>query len=301
MENYRFEYFEPNKGYEDIQADLFNRNTGEVVTGKELKQKYKKGKKDPKLLRYAFNDKGEPLAYIQASQVSSSVFYLGYPWSSPNCPPEVQEKLFTDMLNYLKEKNATEIQYWIKAEWKEVLEFFTKRNFQLHTQGLEYHFDMEKLSKSADEESTEFIARLATEKDLETLLEIGKLDKGLKRAGLSVEFLKDYYKNKVLKDGHCVLVFKDQMIVCASAPLPEITAKTPSYIFLRFTATRPGYEDAWPVLIVAIAKECIATGWTNPLHINVESESKLAKILKRFDPKIKENYSLYVLKLNRSS
>jgi hypothetical protein len=301
MENYRIEHYKPNKGYEDIQADLFSKNTGEIISGEELKQRYKKEKKDPNFLRYAFNDSGEPLAYIQASQVTSSVFYLGYPWSYPHCPPEVQEKLFTDMLDYIKGKNPKEIQYWINAEWTQVVEFFTQRDFKLRKKGFEYHFDMIELSKSTYEESTEFTARLATREDLETLFEIGKIDKGLQRAGLSSEFLKDYFANKVLKDGHCILVFKDSMIVCASAPLQEITPDTPKFIFLRFTATRPGFEEAWPVLVVEIAKECVAIGWTKPLHINVESESKLAKILKQFNPKIKDSYSLYVLEFKKNS
>ena len=165
MENVRYETYEPGKGYPTIQAQIYNANTGGNISGEEIEQKIIREKKDPNLLRYAFNANGEPLAYIQASQVSSSIFYLGYPWSLPECPPAVQEKLFSDMLHYLKTKNPTEIQYWIKAEWKTQIEFFKSKGFQLKTRGLDLHFDTLTLSKASLEDATSYTSRLATKDD----------------------------------------------------------------------------------------------------------------------------------------
>ena len=72
-----------------------------------------------------------------------------------------------------------------------------------------------------------------------------------------------------------------------------------SSIILRFTATKPGYEDAWPYLLVAIAKECIKAGWDLPLDVNLEDESKVANILLKLKPKISVSYHLYVLNLKK--
>ena len=74
-------------------------------------------------------------------------------------------------------------------------------------------------------------------------------------------------------------------------------ADPPSYVFLRFSATRPGYEDAWPLLIIEISKECLVAGWNLPLHLNTDENSPIAKNLYQFNPIISESYSLYALKI----
>ena len=295
MENIRFETYSHGKGYAAIQAEIFNTNTGRNVSGEEIELKIIRGKKDPQLIRYAFTSSGEPLAYIQASQVSSSIFYLGYPWSLPECPPAVQEKLFSDMLHYLKTKNPTEIQYWIKAEWKTQIEFFKSKGFQLKTRGLDLHFDTLTLSKTSLEDATSYTSRLATKDDLELLIEVGTVDEGFISAGLKRDFLKDYFTNKVLKDGHCILIFKEDQIVCASAPHPELNVDPPTSLFLRFSATRPGNEEVWPFLVIEVAKECRNAGWNLPLRVNVEDGSKIMQILSQFNPKITESFHLFVL------
>lgn len=297
MEPVRYETYEQGKGYPDIQARIYNRNTGSKVTGKEIELRIKKEKKDPNLLRYAFDANGNPLAYIQASQVSSSVFYLGFPWGVPECPSDVQEKMFSDMMDYLKTKNPTKIQYWIKADWEKPIEFFKSKGFEMKIRGLDFYFDTVTLSRIILEDDTGYSARLATKEDLELLLEIGSVDEGFKSAGLKADFLRDYFTNKVLADGHCILVFKDDKIVCTSAPLPELNVDSPSFVFLRFSATRPGYEEGWPLLVIEIAKECVNTGWRQPLQVNVEDGTKKAEILRRFSPKERESFHLFELVL----
>jgi hypothetical protein len=299
MENIQYESYKPGKGYGKIQAEIYNANTGENASGKEIEQKIAREKKDPNLLRYAFTSDGVPLAYIQASQVSSSTYYLGYPWSVPECPPAVQEKLFSDMMDYLKTKSPSEIQYWIKADWKTQIDFFLGKGFQLITKGLELHFDIQSLSTAILKNATTYTSRIATEGDLELLLDVSKADIGFKSAGLKKDFLKGYFINKVLPDGHCVLIFKNEKIVCASAPLPELNIDPPTYVFLRFSATRPGYEDAWPLLVIEIAKKCLAAGWDLPLHVNTEEGSHIAESLSQFNPVISESYSLYALKIKK--
>ncbi|PWI47164.1 hypothetical protein CEE45_13185 [Candidatus Heimdallarchaeota archaeon B3_Heim] len=285
-------------GFERIQADLFNSNTGSNVSAVDIEQKIIKNKKDPRLLRYAFTDENKPLAYIQASQVSSKVFYLGYPWCTADCSPDVQNKLFSDMLVYLKSKNPDEIQYWIKTQWSKVREFFTERGFILKVKGLDYSFDIEKLSNQKLDDKTKYKSRLATTSDIDSLIELGRVDKELQEAGLTEEFFQDYFKNKVLKDGHCIIISQESQDVCASAPLLDQPSSDKPRLVLRFTATRPGFEDSWPLLLTDIARECKMAGWERyPLHFNTEEGSEIAKTLVQFKPKITDNYSLFTLEL----
>ena len=298
MENIRYEYYSPNKGLEEIQAHIFNINTQGRVTAKDIEHKIAKMRKDPKLLRYAFSEEGKPLAYIQASQVSSSVYYLGYPWCLPECPSSVQEKLFTDMLEYLKAKDLDEIQYWLNAIHTEAIAFFESKGFIQQIKGVTYKFNLQKI-KDHPLEPSEYTTHLATQEDVEILVEIGTIDKELQQAGLTGEWLKNYFETKVLTDGHCIMVKEEGKIICASAPLRDPHGTESNNIILRFTATRPGYEDAWPNLIIEIANECIKAGWDLPLHVNLEDESKVAKLLLPLQPKISESYHLYVLNLKR--
>jgi len=298
MENIRYEFYSPNKGYEEIQANIFNRNTQRGVSAKDIERKITKTRKDPKLLRYAFSEEGKPLAYIQASQVSSSVYYLGYPWCIPECPSFVQEKLFIDMLEFLKAKDLDEIQYWLNASHKEGIAFFESKGFIQQIKGVTYKFNLQDI-KDYPLESSKYTTHLATMEDVDLLVEIGTIDKELQQAGLTGEWLKNYFETKVLTDGHCIMVKDEDKIVCASAPLRDPHGTESNNIILRFTATRPGYEDVWPYLIVEIAKECIKAEWDLPLHVNLEDESKVANFLLPLKPQISESYHLYVLNLKR--
>ncbi len=300
MGNIEYTFYESGKGFERVQADLFNSNTRSNVSAEDIEQKIIRNKKDPRLLRYAFTEENKPLAYIQASQVSSTIYYLGYPWCTTDCPPSVQEKLFSDMLTYLKSKKPKEIQYWIRFDWPQVKDFFLERDFKLKVKGLEYSFDIEKLSNQHIDQLSKYKSRLAAEDDINSLIDLGRSDKELHEAGLTEEFFQDYFKNKVLKDGHCIIISHDSQDVCASAPLLDQPSSDSPNLLLRFTATRPGYEEAWPLLLTEIAKECKKAGWTrHALHLNTDEGSNIATTLLQFGPTITENYSLFTLELSQ--
>lgn len=295
-----YKFYESGKGFEKIQADLFNSNTGSNVSAEDIEKKILKNSKDPRLIRYAFTADNKPLAYIQASQVSTTIYYLGYPWATTDCPPEIQNKLFSDMLAHIKSRRPKEIQYWINHKWPKVKEFFTIQGFKLKVKGLDYSFDIEKLSKRTSDVSSIYTSRLATEIDIESLIELGRADKELHEAGLTEEFFQDYFKNKVLKDGHCIIVSDGKQDLSASAPLLDRPSSEEPYLFLRFTATRPGFEDTWSLLLPEIAKECIKAGWSKyPLHLSTDEGSTIANTLLKFEPSISENYSLYSLEINK--
>jgi len=51
------------------------------------------------------------------------------------------------------------------------------------------------------------------------LVELCLADPHLRRAFPSEEAFTDYFRDKVLKDGYCVMLFDDDKLVSASAPL----------------------------------------------------------------------------------
>ncbi len=83
-----------------------------------MKERIQKQKADPKHIRYAFSEEGLLLAYIQARAGKNGLFSLGYPWVTPECPIGIQEKLFDEMLLYIKQKNPKMIKYWLHDDWK---------------------------------------------------------------------------------------------------------------------------------------------------------------------------------------
>lgn len=291
-----YRYYEPNQGLEEIQARLFNQATNGNATAEQIQNRYETEQTDPRFVRYAFTEEGEPLAYCQARIEENQSIAIGYPWAIPDCPTEVQEKLFDELLQYIKRSNPKEIHYWLNVNWKDQIEFFRKKGFIRSISGFAYDFDVNQLSQKRIDQT--FSTRIATDDDLNTLLEIAKVDKDLKRVFTEKGFI-SYFKDKVLYDGHCVLTFKDNLVVSATAPLREWPdkRKDDKFMILRFTATRPSFFKSWKTLLIAVAKECVTAGWTDlSLRVFDSSEAELARILKEYDPKIEPSYDMYVLK-----
>ncbi|MFX0084660.1 MAG: hypothetical protein ACFFAU_03220 [Candidatus Hodarchaeota archaeon] len=294
----KIEYHTYKPGYEEDQARIYTKATGIKATAEEIRLRYKEDKTDPKFIRFAFMN-GKIVAYCQARVDKKDSIAIGYPWAFPECPPEAQNKLFDDLMSYIKKrKQPKDFHYWIRHDWEHVKQFFKQKGFILEKEGLIYDIDVTEASKIENNNSL-FTSRIATKNDLNLLVEIARADKLLKTF-MTKEVMIDYFTNKVLADGHAILVFKEGKIVCASAPLREYPGQEEKdHMILRFTATRNGYEEAWKTLIIEIAKECVASGpeWTqNPLRVNVESGSKQASILSTMNPKTKPSYDYYVLR-----
>ncbi len=109
---------------------------------------------------------------------------------------------------------------------------------------------------------------MATSKDLEYLYEISRVDPTLARELQTEEARESYFKDRVLKDGHAVLLFDEGKVIAASAPLriePDqlLIVGEEARVIMRFTAIRPGYQHAWKRLVYEIAKEIKAAGWSD--------------------------------------
>ncbi|MFX0051481.1 MAG: hypothetical protein ACFFAJ_16980 [Candidatus Hodarchaeota archaeon] len=298
-------YYEKDQGLEELQVKIFNYNMralktpDQVARAEEIKERYERENPDSKQIRFALTKDGKPLAYIQSRFSKENKVAIGYPWAMPECPKNVQEKLFDEMLSYLIKRRPKEINYWLYYKWEKQIDFFKRKHFVRKIKGIKYEFEIDKTSRINLPDSI-FTSRLATEEDLDSLIEISLLDEDMGNAGFTKNWLRKYFTDKVLPDGKCVLVFdQDAQIVCASAPLKQHNEIEGDYIILRFAATRPGYEEAWRVLINRIAKICVETGWidTGPLVVFSGSDHvTFMNIIEKLQPIKKPSYDLYVYK-----
>ena len=141
-------------------------------------------KKDLKTTRYALTEDGEPLAYVQATNSTSQVgrTHISYPWAMPSCPVEVQEKIFDDLLAYLKQRKETlEITSPIVAyslNIEEKIQFMQKKGFVEKERIYVYLLDLD-VNEISNWEMTNgvnsFTSRLATIEDLDQLTQICQL------------------------------------------------------------------------------------------------------------------------------
>ncbi len=141
--------------------------------------------------------------------------------------------------------------------------------------------DVKKVSKwKLNEEESSYTAKAATEDDVKGLMELIKSDNYIKNAFPNDDAMKTYLVDRVLKDGHAVIILKDDKMVAASAALkltpdsPSLSGDEDRYI-MRFTARRPGNKGVWKRLVVEIAKECVASNLVDvPFRIRTTYTSR---------------------------
>ncbi len=270
-----YKVWEPDKGLEDIQAKIFSEASGiperaEVIRTRNLN-------KAPEMTRYALTKDGEPLAYVTARDSSSEPgrTYVGYPWKLDGCPEDVQMKIFNEMMAYLDAREETQVVATTVIETSKLRDmqkkFFSDLGFQEDDHVFRYVLPMDVTETSnmkVSEKASALTNKVATEADLDHLVEIFQQDNGLSTQISDVEGIKNYFTERVLADGHAILLFDNDKVVAATAPLrlpPDHIRITgdEERIIMRFTAIRPGYNYAWSRWLVELAKECKNAGWTN--------------------------------------
>lgn len=261
------------EGLEEVQARIYTEVSGIPANAEAIGPR--NDERGTEASRYAFTKEGEPLAYITSLVSDENIgrIHIGYPWSLPGCPVEVKEKLLNDMINYWKGKEETKIirtSVVLESKTKDdQIEFFLKRGFAEDESAytLTKDFDIEKTSKlelSGPEKDLK--CHLATDDDIDTLIEVTKSDPVMSTAFPNDDAYVPYFKDRVLKDGHAVILLDGDTAVAASAPLlfkPDgrILLGEEERVIMRFTSIRPGFNHAWKKLLVQIAKEAKKAGW----------------------------------------
>ncbi|MFX1491705.1 MAG: hypothetical protein ACFFBU_05545 [Promethearchaeota archaeon] len=296
-----YQTYEPDKGLDELQVKIYSEASGLPARAEEIRQRNLS--RQPEMTRYALTDKGEPLAYITARDSSSELgrTYIGYPWTMPGAPSEVQTKLFNDMFEYLKQReNTLEIATTVVLTAKiadQQFDFFKSKGFVEKNRLYRYNLDFDAIEVSTWKKSKEisnFNSRGATLDDLDLLIELSQADTYLNPAFPTPEAREIYFRDRVLKDGHAVIVFDNSQPIAASALLrlkPNqlyLTGKE-ERIVMRFTAIRPGYRHAWKRLLIAMANEVQAAGWAKiPLRLsfNFQTSAPLAITLAEMQPEL---------------
>ena len=299
----KYRHYKPNQGLEEIRAKIYNKATGLSANPEQIRIQAEG--RDPKLMRFAFTDEGEPLAYISASggEFEPWSIGMGYPWAMPGCPEEVKDKLFEDLFEYLKRQKKiqeirTNVSYQSKIH-KEQIRFFLSKGFsekeRYYLQNKD--IDVKEAAKwGLTKEIKTLKARKATQKDRDALIDVCLADPQSRSAFPNREAWESYFDDRVLKAGHAVMVFKGNKLVAASAPLrfkPDgvfLTGKG-ERIIMRFTAIRPGHTYAWKRLLIEVAKECVKAKWTDiPIRVRwgFSTSSYAASALLPKDTEFKE-------------
>ncbi|MFX1607230.1 MAG: hypothetical protein ACFFDD_15195 [Promethearchaeota archaeon] len=301
--NIVYKKWNPDEKLEEAQAKIYTGVSGLPARPEEIKPRNIQRGEDS--TRYVLTKEGEPLAYVTSwiSDENPAEGGIGYPWSFPECPPEAKEKIFNELFTHLKEdKNLKDIRTGIVLSSKiakDQIKFFEEKGFKEVERAYRYSkdLDIEKMaSKKVEGKAAKLTSRPATREDIDLLIDVALSDPQLNRAFPNEDGFRAYFENRVLKDGHAVLVLDGDKVVAASAPLKM----NPNGVFLlgdeertlmRFIAIRPGYSYAWKRLVVEIAKEVKKAGWTKtPLRLSFgfSTEGAIASGIAGMSPEMEE-------------
>ncbi len=262
------------EGLEDVQARIYTEVSGIPANAEEIGPR--NDERGTEASRYALTKEGEPLAYITSLVSDENIgrIHIGYPWSLPGCPDDVKDKLLNDLISYWKGKDETKIirtSVVLESKTKTAqIEFFLKRGFVEDESAytVTKDFDIAKLSKlELSGPERDLKCRLATDEDIDVLIDVTKADPLMCTAFSNDDAFVPYFKDRVLKDGHAVILYDGDTAVAASAPLlfkpdGQILLGEEERVIMRFTSIRPGFKHAWKRLLVEIAKEAKKAGWS---------------------------------------
>ncbi|MHA2224555.1 MAG: hypothetical protein ACXAC8_05095 [Candidatus Hodarchaeales archaeon] len=304
MVDYIYKYWEPNQGFEELQAEVFNEGNSykfQPANADQIKNQYEKENIDPKTVRYAFS--GEKMvSYVQARiKEKSKEVHFSFPWAVPDTPTDVQDKLFDEMLTYIqKQENLSDSKIRVNAYAKpeENLEFLRKRGFVEKNAWKNLLLPLSDVSRAKYDEK--FSSRIGTEEDIDSLITLIKEDGRYVSQFENDEAISKYLKESVLATGHLVLIYENDILAAASAPLifkpPQEDEKR---IILRFTAFKNvKNQETFIPMIVEVAKECLSSdyGKNKPLLVytdNMDSPPQQITFLEQFDPIKSEEFMYY--------
>ncbi|NHJ14670.1 MAG: hypothetical protein EAX95_13405 [Candidatus Thorarchaeota archaeon] len=299
------------EGLEDIQAQIYTEASGLPAQGWQIRDRNIQRGEDA--TRYALTDDGKPLAYVTSSISDSEPgrANIGYPWTMPDCPPEVQKTLFKEQFEYLKNREdidriTTGVVLRSKIKDKQV-EFFKKLGFTEHEKYVQYSTDLdvgETAKMQLEGKAAELTARAATEKDIDLLVDLCLTDENLRQAFVEREGFVSYFKDRVFPVRAPTILFKGDEAVAATAPLRTDPGSVSipadgERIILRFRALKPGYEYAWERLLVELAKDCKKAGWTDiPIvtAFGFRADGPEASAIIRMKPEFREYEDFYIFR-----
>ncbi|MFV2016878.1 MAG: hypothetical protein ACC656_15715, partial [Candidatus Heimdallarchaeota archaeon] len=186
-------------------------------------------------------------------------------WAVDGCPSEVQEKLYSDLETYLKNKFSDHSDLYlgyISNDYKEVTDWIKGKNFDFYGSYTEYELELEKLGKL--DVRSDVTVKEATSDDLKTLIDLG-LSSNLQSMG--EKGLSSYFKDKVIPDGNCLILFKDNVAVASTAILQGYYDGKAS--LFRFMAIKEGYDEYQKPLLKHVSSMALKNGLKLPVRASI--------------------------------
>lgn len=282
MESIIYKKYEENKGFEEYQAQIYNavakKYNAKTVTAEEIKKRlYEHAPtQDKNGITFAFDSTMKPLAYIQYREYPNEgdKVKIGFPWATDGTPVEVQDKLFYDLLNYLKEK------FPVKSEF--YLGFVDNVFTDIHASILNrYKFSVdfwlafyaiEQNNLSEIKIPSNYSSKVAFSDDLQTLIDISLTDDSV--SGMGAEDLRYFLKTNVFTSKNadkifCLILLKDNKPVGTMAILnTEISGKAVNQGLI--IAIIKGEEKSFEILLALIAKEISKKNWIEPILVPID-------------------------------
>ena len=251
-----YKFYEPDNDYEQIQADLYNNAIGKYgtpgnATADQIKERYRVEGFDNKGVQYAFDD-DKPIAYIQTRKVvETKQVYIGYPWSTIDCPEEVKDHMFKNMVNYLytRDPEYKIVCGVIQDSWTDIRDFLKKYNCTVETEYKTYLLDITNLSKL---DNSGYTSKIGTSDDEEALFELCMSEPGFSDTFPNEEAVKSFVKD-VLKELETILIYKNDELVSSGAVFSYEPDRN-NIINTRFTATADYKFEYWKAYVIEIAK-----------------------------------------------
>jgi hypothetical protein len=251
-----YKFYEPNKDYEQIQADLYNNAVAKFgtqgnATADQIKDRYKVEGFDNKGVQYAF-DGNKPIAYIQTRKlINRKQISIGYPWSTTDCPEKVKDEMFKNMANYLyaRDPEYKIVCGTIQESWIDVIHFLKKNNCTVENEFKTYLLDINilgNLDKSA------YTSRIGTPDDEEVLFKLCMSEPGFSDTVPNEEAVKLFAKDS-LKELETIFIYKGDDLVSAGAVF-SYEPDGNNTINTRFTATIDNKFEYWKAYVIEIAK-----------------------------------------------
>ena len=287
----------PDRGFEAKQSTIYSNSVekydGQPVTEDSIKKRMQrelksKIKPDFEGLRFAIGENDVPLAYINYLQYSGTEeVYIGYPWYDPNqseATPEVRDILFTDLLQYIEAKFSDRpiVMGYINANYTEMHEFAKTKGFVEKNRFTRYQFDLE-TAKAID--APHYATKIVILDNLDIMVELAKTDLKFMENFNDESSLITYFKDKVLPEGHTIVVLDERGQYIASGA--ALTGNIKGATLIRATILRPGFEDAFRTMVVALANYCQDNNMDkDPLAIFVSNRTT-REVVKYFVQEIK--------------
>ena len=215
MSDYRYKNWESGKNYEEMQAKVFNEaNIAKFTpaTGDQIKLLTSKDDFDPKTIRYLF-DGDEMKGYVQVRiRDKSKESHISFPWVLSGTSSEAQDKLFSEMIDYIKghdKYKGYKIRINAFSNPESNVKIIEKFGFKKTNDWKTLYLPLSELSQGKYD--SEYKSRLATNDDINSLVELMKTDGRYSSQFKEDKDISDYF-DKVFQNGHLILIYKNDTL-----------------------------------------------------------------------------------------